>query len=80
MNKFTGIRNESTDHGDLYQLYVDGSPQACVTKKAKSDLVELRWEIAGPQYWPKAKRVLQGLLDLSIIADQLSGDSHGQED
>jgi len=65
------IRNESTDEEDKFQLYVDGGPRACVVKRA--GMVQLHWEVYGPQEWPKAKKLLQGLLELSVIADQLYG-------
>lgn len=71
------IRNESTDAEDRFQLYIDGGPRAAVSKKA--NLVQLHWEVYGPQEWPRAKLLLQGLLELSVIADQLSGDTRDKD-
>lgn len=56
-----------------YQLYIDGSRCAALTKTPKGP-VQFVWQVHGPQYWPAAKELLQGLLELSVIADQLTGD------
>lgn len=66
------IRDESTRDEKRFQLYIDGGPRAAVTKKGGT--VQLTWQVYGPQHWPAAKVLMQGLLDLSIIADQLSGE------
>lgn len=71
------IRNESTDSMEKYELYIDGGSRATLTKQG--GIVSLNWQVYGPQYWPDAKRLMQGLLELSVIADQLSGDVRGQD-
>jgi hypothetical protein len=63
------IQDEGSHTEDEYVLYVGGSRQAAVTRKA--GLVEFHWYVDGPQYWPKAKDLIRGILDLSVIADQL---------
>jgi hypothetical protein len=61
-------------YGDVrFQLYIDGSRCAAITKTPKGP-VQFVWQVHGPQYWPQAKQLLQGLIDLSVIADQLTGD------
>lgn len=66
------IVDESTD-GDIHiQLYVDGCRRAFISNRGGS--INLHWEVYGPQSWPEAKVLIQGLMDLSIIADSLSQD------
>lgn len=61
-------------YGDVrFQLYVDGHRYAAITKKPKNP-VQFVWQVHGPQYWPAAKDLIQGLLELSVIADSLTGD------
>jgi|LNFM01.1.fsa_nt_gb hypothetical protein len=68
------IEDLSRDGVAIFQLLVDGEPKGRVTKKG--GLVEINWQIYGPTYWPDhGKALMQGLLDLSVIADQLSGES-----
>lgn len=66
------IIDESTHEEIRFQLYIDGGRRALVSKK--SGTVQLHWQVYGPQYWPEAQVLMQGLLELSVIADQLSGD------
>lgn len=66
------IRNESTHDEQRFQLYIDGGPRALLKKR--NGAVELNWQVYGPQYWPGAKVLMQGLLELSVLADQLSGE------
>jgi len=56
-----------------FQLYIDGSRCAAITKAPKCP-VQFVWQVHGPQYWPAAKELLQGLLELSVIADNLTGE------
>lgn len=65
------IEDESTHLENRYQLYIDNGPRALLTEK--NGLVQLVWQVQGPQYWPEARMLLQGLLELSIIADSISG-------
>ena len=65
------IVDESTDEEVKFQLYIDEARRAFVLKK--NGYVTLHWEVYGPQQWPEAKNLMQGLLQLSVLADQLSG-------
>ncbi len=69
------IRDESTHDEQRFQLYIDGGPRALVTKKHGT--VQFHWQVYGPQYWPDAKVLMQGLLELSVTADKLSGEKNG---
>lgn len=71
------IVDESTDEEVRFQLYIDGARRAFVRKK--HGYVTLHWEVYGPQQWPEAKNLLQGLLQLSVWADQLSGEKNGKK-
>ncbi len=71
------IRDESTDEEVKHQLYVDGCRRAFVRKK--QGYVTLHWEVYGPQQWPEAKNLLQGVLQLSVLADQLSGEDNDKK-
>lgn len=71
------IVDESTHDELKFQLYIDGGRRAFVRKKG--GCVSMHWEVYGPQYWPEAKVLMQGLLELSVIADQLSGDENGEK-
>lgn len=66
------IRDESTYDEQRFQLCIDGGPRALLTKK--HGLVQFHWQVYGPQYWPQAQVLLQGLMELSMIADKLSGE------
>lgn len=60
-------------NGDAFEqhtLYVNGFPAAHV--QATPAGVFLNWSVYGPQQWPEAKLVLEGLLELSVLADQLT--------
>lgn len=69
------IVDESTYDEIRFQLYIDGGRRALVSKK--SGTVQFHWQVHGPQYWPDAKILVQGLLELSVIADKLSGEKNG---
>lgn len=64
------IRDESIDGEARYRLYVDGTPKVTLVKKR--GVVELRWEVYGPMRWQEARVLVQGLAELTVIADQLS--------
>ena len=64
------IRDESTHDEQRFQLLIDGGPRALLKKR--NGTVEIVWQVYGPQYWPEAKVLMQGLLELSVLADQLS--------
>lgn len=72
MGETVEIRDESTYEEQRFQLYIDGSRQALLRKH--DGVVEFAWQVYGPQAWPAAKTLLQGLLELSVLADQLSGE------
>lgn len=69
------ISDESDEKGARFQLLIDGGPRALLTQDYYGT-VSVTWQIYGPQYWPDAKLVVQGLLELSVIADQLHGVKH----
>lgn len=71
------IRDESTNDEQRFQLYIDGGARALLTKKHGT--VQLNWQVHGPQYWPEAKVLMQGLLELSVLADRLSGEKNGKK-
>lgn len=72
------IKDESGPDGVRFQLYHNGCRRCHVTRK-KNGRVNLHWDIAGAMIWPEAKEVLEGILELSIIADQLSEEpQHGK--
>lgn len=66
------IQIEETTKGDVeqYTLYVNDFPAAHVQVLPHG--VHLNWAVYGPQLWPEAKLVLEGLLELSLLADQLT--------
>jgi hypothetical protein len=66
------IQDESTYKGARFQLYINGSPRALLTKQHGS--LELTWQVYGPQHWAEAKLLIQGLVELSVLADQLAGE------
>lgn len=72
------IRDESTHEEQRFQLYIDGGPRALLVKR-KNGEVKLNWQVYGPQYWNEAKVLMQGLLELSVLADQLSGEKNGKK-
>lgn len=63
------IRIERTA-SDEHTLFVQDFPAARVQVTPAG--VVLNWAVYGPQQWPEAKLVLEGLLELSLLADQLS--------
>jgi hypothetical protein len=71
------IVDESTDDEAKFRLYIDGAPRAFVRKK--HNRVDMCWEVYGPQQWPAAKILLQGLLQLSVWADQLAEEESGEK-
>lgn len=54
-----------------HTLYVNGDPKAHVV--VTNGEVRLHWAVYGPQSWePEGRALLQGLVELSVIADQLA--------
>lgn len=69
------IVEEREDGETRFYLYVDGGRCAFV-RRLVNGYVTLHWEVYGPQQWPEAKVLMQGLLELSVLADQLSGEKY----
>jgi len=65
------LKDESPEPTErCIRLYVDGCQRAAVTKSG-SGPVRYHWQVYGPVFHAEAKVILQGLLELSIAADQL---------
>lgn len=64
------ITEEEYDGFCIMRLTVDGQEVAKAVSKAGRP-VEFTWEIYGPQYWPKAQQIIQGLVQLSVVADAM---------
>ena len=75
--KVIQIRNTSTDDEESYELFINGGSRATLSKK--HGLIQIHWHVYGPQDWPDAKYLMQGLLELSVIADQLSGGGRDED-
>lgn len=71
------IKDESEAGVIKHQLYVDGQRRGCLTKK--SGQVKFHWQVYGPLSWPESKNLLQGFLELSILADSLTGTNNGKK-
>lgn len=54
-----------------FELLVDGCHRALVTGNPKNGEVNFHWGVYGPVHHQEAKVMLQGLLELSMVADQL---------
>lgn len=65
------IIDEGADGVTHLQLYIDGCRRAFVSDK--NGTIRFQWEVYGPQTWPEAKVLMQGLLELSVMADHLYG-------
>lgn len=55
---------------EVHQLYIDGGRKANVRKT--NGRVVINWAVYGPQEWPEAKILLQGLLELFVLADSIA--------
>ena len=71
------IREESTDEQKRFVLYTDRCRRGMVSM-GRDQRVQYHWDVAGPIYHAEAKIMLRGLLELSMIADQLEAGVHGQ--
>lgn len=67
------VRDESTEEEIRYQLYVKGGRRAAVTCRRGSGKPIFHWQIYGPERWFKAQALIEGLLELSVLAAQLEG-------
>jgi hypothetical protein len=73
------VRDESTDVEVRHQLYIDGCRRGLVSKVRKGGAVKIHWQVYGPIDWQSEGVVMmQGLLNLTAIADQLSGAKNGK--
>lgn len=62
------IADESvTEDEEIYRLYIEGSPAVCL--RIKDGDAQLNWAVHGPQYWPKAALLIQGLLELTVLVE-----------
>jgi len=64
------IIDESYAGLEIHQLYIDGG-RAVAAIRRPGQPVELSWQVYGPQFWPDAQKIIQGLVQLSFIADQM---------
>jgi hypothetical protein len=73
------IRNESTDDEVRYQFYVGECRRGLVTL-GKDGRVKFHWQTAGPSNLEESRIWIQGLLELSMIAEQLELEArHGKK-
>ena len=68
------IIDVSTDTETAYQLRIDGQRRVLLTRR-KSGEIKMNWQVCGPIGIDESKQLIQGLLELYIIADQLTGES-----
>lgn len=71
------IEESGEGHLRKLTLVVDGVVAATVS--APNGFVQLNWLVYGPQYWPKAVNIINGLFDLGVAADQFVGAKHGHD-
>lgn len=73
------IQDESTDTEKRFQFYVGGCRRGAVTQ-SKNGQVKFHWQTAGPSHIKEARIWIQGLLELSMIAEQLELEAkHGKK-
>lgn len=73
----TEIKDESTAYKTRYVLYRSGVPSISVEKA--DGVVVFKWMIYGPQYASESKELIQGILDMTVIADQLENKRGNEE-
>ena len=66
------VRDESIDGERRLRLYIDRCPRALLTVRRGEAQVHL--QVYGPLYLDEFQRLLQGLLELRLAADQLTGE------
>lgn len=64
------IIDESTDEREQYILNV-GTAMRIVTLQVVNRIVKFNWGVYGPIQWPEAKAMLEGMLELSVLADEI---------
>lgn len=73
------IQDESTDEEKRFQFYVGECQRGLVTQ-GKNGQVKFHWQTAGPSRLEEARVWIQGLLELSMIAEQLELEAkHGKK-
>lgn len=69
------VRDESTKSEQRFCLYVDGCERGMVTK-GPNKRVQIHWKTAGPFQAQEGRVWIQGLLELSIISQELECGEH----
>ena len=73
------IRDESTDIEKRFQFYIGDCRRGLVTM-GPDKRVKFHWQTAGLSQLEEARVWIQGLLELSIIAEQLEAEAkHGKK-
>jgi len=70
------IRDESSDEERKFQFYIKGRRRGAVTMRL-DNRVQLHWQTAGPSDIAEARVWIQGLMELHMIAEQLSQEAQG---
>lgn len=65
------IRDESTEDQKRFQLYVNNEPRGLVTL-GSDHRVRVYWQAVGPFSLGETKAWIEGLFNLTVIADKLS--------
>lgn len=65
------IIDTSTVDQEAYELNV-GSANRIVTLQVDHGAVKFNWGVYGPIGWPEAKAMLEGMLELSVLADSIT--------
>lgn len=73
------IVDESSGGEIRHQLYIDGIAQAALIRRLGGEKLGIHWHVYGRQKWPEAKDLICGLLELSIIAEQLNNEEENRE-
>lgn len=53
----------------VHTLYIDGGEKAFLSTEAGE--VRITWMVYGPQGWPVAREMVKGILELTVLADEL---------
>lgn len=73
------IQDESADGEKRFQFYVGECRRGLVTQ-GKDGRVKFHWQTAGPCNLDESRIWIQGLLELSMIAEQLESEAkHGKK-
>lgn len=66
------IIDESTGETERYALNVGTAKRIAVVEVIGNKQVHLNFNIAGPIQWAEAKAFIEGILELSVTADDLA--------